>query len=233
MSRNPYLLAADNPAALLALIREDPSLAAGQDEHGYSLVHATASYNHYGLLRTLIREFNVPVDLKDEDGETALFVVETVEAARILVEELGLDVKIRNDEGQTAVEKIEAEGDFPEVAEYLQNWEEKGAATSNGANGINGTAAPVQNGSSASSSAEAADLPPVPEGLQVTIGTMNEAEAEGGPQPDPEFRRRIEELAAREDFQTPEGQAELRRLVEEAVSGESFSWERSVRPRQD
>ncbi|KAK4146095.1 uncharacterized protein C8A04DRAFT_10124 [Dichotomopilus funicola] len=232
MSRNPYLLAADNPAALLALLHEHPSLADGQDEHGYSLVHAAASYNHYDLLRTLIRDFDVPVDLKDEDGETALFVVETVEAARILVVELGLDSKIRNDEGQTALEKIEAEGDFPDVVEYLQNWDEK-PPTSNGANGINGTVAQEQNGVSASSSAEAADLPPVPEGLQVTMGTMNEAEVEGGPQPDPEFRRRIEELAAREDFQTPEGQAELRRLVEEAVSGESFSGERSVRPRQD
>jgi ankyrin repeat protein len=214
MAPNPYLLAADNPQALLALLREDPSLASGQDEHGYSLVHAAASYNHLDLLRALIREFQVPVDLKDEDGETALFVVETAAAARVLVEELGLDAKIQNEEGLTAREKIEAENEFPDVAEYLQSLE---AGSSSGANG-------ATNGGM--------ELPPLPEGLQVTMGTMNEAEG-SEQQVDPEFRRRIEELAAREDFQTPEGQAELRRLVEEAISGEGFSEERSVRPRQD
>lgn len=210
MPPNPYLLAADNPQALLSLLREDPSLASGQDEHGYSLVHAAASYNHLDLLRDLVREFKVPVDLRDEDGETALFVVETVEAARVLVDELGLDAKIQNAEGQTAREKIEAEGDWPEVAEYLLSLE-AGSSSANGA--ANG-------------------LPPVPEGLKVTVGTVDEAEAEGQ-QPDPEFRRRIEELAAREDFQTPEGQAELRRLVEDAIGGQGFGEDRSVRPRQN
>jgi hypothetical protein len=221
MAPNPYLLAADNPDALLSLLREDPSLAPGQDEHGYSLVHAAASYNHLDLLRSLIREFKVPVDLKDEDGETALFVVETVDAARVLVEELGLDAKIQNEEGQTAGEKIEAEGDWPAVAEYLQGV----VGESSAANG-------APNGTTTTTTSGGMELPPVPEGLQVTVGTMNGAEAEAQ-QPDPELRRRIEELAAREDFQTPEGQAELRRLVEEAIGGEGFSEERSVRPRQD
>lgn len=217
MAPNPYLLAADNPEALLTLLREEPSLASGQDEHGYSLVHAAASYNHLDLLRALIREFKVPVDLRDEDGETALFVVETVDAARVLVEELGLDTKLQNEEGQTAREKIETEADWLEVAEYLQSFD--GAPSTAAANGT-------------VSSGDGMDLPPPPDGLQVTMGTMDEAEA-AGQQPDPEFRRRIEELAAREDLQTPEGQAELRRLVEEAISGEGLSDERSVRPRQD
>ncbi|KAL2172887.1 hypothetical protein VTG60DRAFT_65 [Thermothelomyces hinnuleus] len=217
MAPNPYLLAADNPEALLSLLRQDPSLASVQDEHGYSLVHAAASYNHLDLLRALIREFKVPVDIKDEDGETALFVVETVEAARVLVEELGLDATIRNDEGQTAAEKIEAEADWPAVAEYLRG-PDGGSSANNGT--PNGTAS---NGTG---------LPPVPEGLQVTMGTIDEAEV-NGQQPDPEFRRRIEELAAREDFQTPEGQAELRKLVEEAIGGGVFGEERNVRPRQE
>ncbi|KXX80613.1 Ankyrin repeat domain-containing protein 53 [Madurella mycetomatis] len=217
MSPNPYLLAADNPQALLSLLREKPSLATGQDEHGYSLVHAAASYNHLDLLRSLIREFKVPVDLRDEDGETALFVVETVEAACVLVEELGLDTKIQNAEGQTAREKIEADEEWPAVAEYLQKQE-------NGSGGANGTE--TDNASAVT------ELPPLPEGLKVTMGTMDEAEV-GAQQPDPEFRRRIEELAAREDFQTPEGQAALRRLVEDAIGGEGLTEGRSVRPRQN
>ncbi|KAK4173084.1 hypothetical protein QBC36DRAFT_62738 [Triangularia setosa] len=212
MSPNPYLLAADNPQALLELLRENPSIATSQDEHGYSLVHAAASYNHFDLLRSLINEFNVPVDIKDEDGETALFVVETVEAARILIEELKLETKITNDEGQTAREKLEAEEEFPEVAEYLAGLE-GGASSANGT--VNGTG-----------------LPPAPQGLKVTVGTMDEAEA-SEQQPDPEFRRRIEELAARDDIHTPEGQAALRQLVQEAIGGEGLAEERSVRPRQD
>lgn len=203
---NPFILAADSPDACIALLRENPSLAAGQDEHGYSLIHAAASYNHLDLLRTLVSEFNVPVDLKDEDGETALFVVETVAAAKVLVEELKLDTKIVNDEGQTAREKIDAEEDYPEVAEYLAGLE---GETSNNTTSItvNGTT----NGTTSM------DLPPAPEGLQVNIGTMNEAEDAG--EPDPEFRRRIEELASREDFETVEGQAALRQLVEDAILG--------------
>ncbi|KAL2267077.1 hypothetical protein VTJ83DRAFT_4354 [Remersonia thermophila] len=223
MTPNPYLLAADNPAALLTLLRDQPSLAPCQDEHGYSLIHAAASYNHLDLLRALVRDFKVPVDLRDEDGETALFVVETVDAARVLVEELELDKTIRNAEGQTAREKLEAEADWPAVAEYLKKLEDGGAeASSVAAAGSNGTNGAQQQDS---------ELPPPPEGLQVTVGTMNETEAEELPV-DPEFRRRIEELASREDFQTPEGQAELRKLIEEALGG-GFTSERSVRPRQE
>ncbi|KUI61729.1 hypothetical protein VP1G_08898 [Cytospora mali] len=201
MPPNPFLLAADNPSALLDLLRENHSIASGQDEHGYSLIHAAASYNHLDLLRALVNEFNVP---------TALFVVETVEAARVLVEELGLDVGITGDEGQTARQRLEQEGDFPEVAEYLASKE-----TSE----VNGT------------SVNSGDLPPVPQGLSVNFGTIPEGEvAEASP--DPEFRRRIEELAAREDFNTEAGQEALRRLVEEAVAGEELAEDRNVRPRQ-
>ena len=89
MAPNPYLLAADNSPELLPLLRSNPALASSQDEHGYSLVHAAASYNHLDLLRALVRDLHVDVNLKDEDDETALFVVETPEAAKVLVEELG------------------------------------------------------------------------------------------------------------------------------------------------
>ncbi len=222
MPPNPYLLAADNPQALLPLLAENPSLASIQDEHGYSLIHAAASYNHLDLLRALVRDFHAPVDLKDEDGETALFVVETVEAARVLVEELRLDAGLLNHRNWMAREKIEYEEEWPLVVAYLRGLEEPGPSAPNG---VSADAAEEEERVDA-------ELPGLPEGLRVTMGTMNEAEA-GDQQPDPEFRRRIEELAAREDFQTPEGQAELRRLVEEALGGEGFGAERSVRPREE
>ncbi|KAH7368227.1 ankyrin repeat-containing protein [Plectosphaerella cucumerina] len=209
MAPNPFLLAADNSPALLPLLREDASLASGQDEHGYSLVHAAASYNHLDLLRALIQEFKVDVNIKDEDGETALFVVETVDAAKCLVEELGADIEVRGSDDVTAREKIDSEGDYPEVAAYLMGVE---------------LSRHIAGGGSAS------DLPAVPEGLAVSVGTMQDEELPEAA--DPEFRRRIEELAGREDFHTPEGQAELRRLVEEAILGEGLAEERNVRPKQ-
>ncbi|KAI8670175.1 hypothetical protein LRP88_01380 [Fusarium phalaenopsidis] len=211
---NVYLLAADNDPALLPLLREKPALAASQDEHGYSLVHAAASYNHLNLLRALIREFSVDVDLKDEDNETALFVVETVAAAKILVE-AGANVNHRGSEGFTAREKIESEGDFPIVAEYLARIEAKQA------NDTASTAAAVL--------PEA--IPPPPEGMKVTVGTMDESQ-DIPEDVDPEFRRRIEELAGRDDFNTPQGQAELRKLVEDAILGEGIGDERNVRSKQ-
>ena len=218
MPPNPYLLAADNSPALLPLLQENPGLASRQDEHGYSLIHAAASYNHLDLLRSLVKDFSVPVDLRDEDSETALFVVETAEAARVLVEELGLDPKITGDDGLTAREKIEQEGDFPEVAEYLKSQETAGATNGITVNGtdVNG----------------AGDLPPVPEGLSVRMGAVTEPDDDIAPPPNPELRRRIDELAAREDFHTETGQAELRRLVEEAIAGENLTEDRNVRARQ-
>lgn len=213
MSNNPYLLAADNPAALLTLLSENPSLASGQDEHGYSLIHAAASYNHLDLLRSLVHEFNVNVNIRDEDQETALFVVETIEAAKVLVEELKIDVAARNEEGQTAMEKISEEGDFPQVAVYLRTIELGGLPNGSGVNG------------------ETEELPPPPEGMTVSMGTMAPTE-DGEGEVYPEFRRRIEELAERDDFHTEAGQAELRRLVQDAIGGDPSLAERSVRQRQ-
>ncbi|KAE8452387.1 hypothetical protein EG329_001087 [Mollisiaceae sp. DMI_Dod_QoI] len=210
---NVFLLAADNPPELLPLLRENPSLASSQDEHGYSLMHAAASYNHLDLLRALVNELRVNVNIKDEDGETALFVAETVDCAKILVEELHADITIVSDEGKTAREKFAEENDFPEVAVYLRMKELESQ--------VNGASlAPTTNG--------VHPPPPLPEGVQVNIGTM--AEEEAGDVVDPEFRRRIEELAAREDFQGEDGQRALRELITEAIRGE-VGQEREVRRR--
>ena len=221
---NPFLLAADNPAALLTLLRDNPALASGQDEHGYSLVHAAASYDHLDLLRALVREHGANVDLRDEDGETALFVVETVAAARLLVEELGADPAATNTEGQTAAQKIAEEDDYPAVAEYLKSRETRPS--------VNGTG--QTNGATTTGEANAettTPLPPAPDGMRVSMTTVDPAELENA-EVDPELRRRIEELAEREDFHTDAGQADLRRLVQEAVAGGDLT-ERNVRARQE
>lgn len=199
---NPLLLAANTPdpdPRLLPLLRSKPELASKQDSHGYSLMHAAASYNHLDLLRILVHEFHVDVNIRDEDNETCLFVTETVEAAKCLVEELHIDRSAKNDEDMTAQEKFESECDFPEIAAYLHA----------DADGQGNGSAPVQNG----------HLPPLPPNVRVNFGAISDMpEGDANAQePDPEFRRRIEELASRENFHTEQGQRELRDLITDAV----------------
>lgn len=195
---NPYILAAENSPSLIPLLRSNPSLASAQDDHGYSLLHAAASYGHLDLLRALVNEFKVDVNLKDEDGETCLFVAETVEVARCLIEELGVDTAVKNEEGLTAENSIVADGSFPPLGTYLS--------------GLS------PGGTQVGSSVVQPDLPP---NVKVTYGSVPEQPNVDDMEVDPEFRRRIEELASKENFHSEEGQQELRALVTDAIRGVS------------
>ncbi|KAK5012154.1 hypothetical protein LTR60_004444, partial [Cryomyces antarcticus] len=117
---------------------------------------------------------------------------------------------------------MESEGDFPLVAAWLR---ENAAGTSDGA-----AASVLAQTHGANDSPQAAagtsqetngvhPPPPLPDNVKINIGTIEEPSQGDGQDPDPEFRRRIEELAAREDFQGEEGQRELRNLITEAVTG--------------
>lgn len=208
---NPFLLAASTPSPdprLLPLLRSSPPLASAQDAHGYSLLHAASSYNHIDLLKTLVSEFSVDVNLKDEDGETCLFVAEDLNVVKCLVEELGIDKTVKNDEGLTAVEKFESESEYPEIAMYLRQQAGEAATASTDGN---------------------TRMPPLPPNISIGLNTTDDENATAEQQPDPEFRRRIEELAAREDFQSEEVQRELRELITDAIRG--VGDERDVRRR--
>ncbi|KAL2888525.1 Ankyrin repeat-containing protein P1E11.10 [Ceratocystis lukuohia] len=207
MSPNVLLLAADSPSEVVPLLQQNPALASVQDEYGYSLVHAAASYNHLDLLRSLISDFKVSVDILDEDGESALFVVETVETARVLLQELSANLYLRNSSGQTAREKIMAEEEFPEVAEYLAKVE------------ASQTPEQVLVASGIAAATNPAELPEIPKGLKVTMGTMDEDE---NGEADPTIRALIQELSQRPDFETPEVQAEVRQLVTRILAGEEL-----------
>lgn len=204
---NPFLLAAglDDPTEKLRpILTSNPTLATQQDDHGYSLLHAAASYSHAKLLRCLVTEFHAdPNKLLDEDGETCLFAVEKVECARVLVEELGCTIDVQNNDGQTARQKIEAEAEFVEVAVYLRLKELGGSM--DGPTNTNGEGS--------------AHPPPLPKGMTLDIKEGEVPDGEATEEPDPEFRRRIEELAARDDFQSEEGQKKLRELITDAVMG--------------
>ena len=210
-NQNPFLLAADASQNLLPLLQQNPHLASSQDSHGYSLLHALVSYNHLELLRSLVSTFHPDPNLLDEDGETALFVAETVEAARTLIEDVGVDSGIRNEERKTAEEKIREEGDFVAVADYLRETRMRGGAAAR-----------------READVIVANPPPLPEGVRLSVGTM--ADEPAGGEVDEGFRRRIEELASKEDFGGEESQRELRELVKDAVR-EVGGEEREVRRR--
>jgi hypothetical protein len=221
MAQNPYLLACDNPAALLELLRSNPSIASSQDESGYSLLHAAASYGHEDLLRALVKEFHVDVNLLDEDGETCLFVTEDAQIARCLVEELGVDYNKKNAEDMTAVEKMENDEEFPQVVAYLREV-------------VGGVPTPAAN--TATPGEILNPPPPIPgSDMKINIGTMTEEEATAGQsEPDPEFKRRIEELAARDDYYSEEVQNEVRELVKDAMAGTNIqAMEREIRRRTE
>ena len=46
---------------------------------------------------------------------------ELVEVARTMIEELGADVAVRNNEGSTPAEAVREEGDFDDLADYLES----------------------------------------------------------------------------------------------------------------
>lgn len=210
----------DHPQTVLAHLARHPHLAGAQDSHGYSLLHAAASYSHPALLRALVQTYSVSPDLVDEDGETPLFVCEAVDVARCLVEELGATVAWRNKEGQTAEERLSEDADFIPVAAYLRQAMARASAA-------------VRAESERGAGDELHHPPPLPNGIKINMGTVGEEEVVEGA-PDPEFRRRIEELAAREDFQGEEGQRQLRELVTEAVTGLSAGQQgREVRRRME
>ncbi|KAF2484280.1 hypothetical protein BDY17DRAFT_323149 [Neohortaea acidophila] len=202
-------LVPDAPESVLVQLRAHPELASKQDAHGYSLLHAATSYDHIDLLRALIQEFHVDPNLTDEDGETCLFNAESVDFAKELLA-LGVRTDVTNSDGQTAAEKLDDEDEQPEVAAYLRQSATETSGPSTHPSDTNGSitqdeADPIR------------PPPPLPNGVQVTVGTMHADEVGG--EPDPEFRRRIEELAARQDFEGTESQSELRNLVTDAVSG--------------
>lgn len=201
-----------NPSAVLSHLRQNHSLASQQDDHGYSLLHAASSYRHQDLIRALIEEYKVDPNIADEDHETPLFASEVPQIASLLLE-LGADVRWKNEEGLTAEDKIEAEGEFPLVAALLRSYgAESGTSEASNRTRIANEQKPVN----PEVNATVPHPPRLPDNVKVNIGTMAEPEEEP---PDPEFRRRIEELAAREDFQSEEGQLELRNLVQDAVAG--------------
>lgn len=69
------------------------------DTNTYTPLHAAASYDQYDVLTYLLSKGG-NINVTDDDGETPLFTVETVETARWLVAH-GAEPGVLNLEGQT------------------------------------------------------------------------------------------------------------------------------------
>ncbi|KAF8322540.1 ankyrin [Clavulina sp. PMI_390] len=87
------------------------------DPNTYTPMHAAASYGHIELLEYLISRGG-DVNVTDEDGDTPIYTVESVQVAQWLVDH-GAMVDRRNNEGVSPIEHLEEE--FPEVSAHLRS----------------------------------------------------------------------------------------------------------------
>jgi ankyrin repeat protein len=203
-------LTAEHPDRVAIALEGEPDIASKQDVHGYSLLHAAASYGHVALMKSLVQEHQVNSNITDEDGETPLFYAENVEVVQCLIDELGADASHKNEDGSTALEKLEQEGE----GDWVRNVISK--LRSYNPNGEEGIDQQRSNGIAAFNGIIADRPPAIPDNLQINIGSMVDNTEEPV---DPEFKRRIDELVARGNLDHPEGQEELRQLVSDAVVG--------------
>jgi uncharacterized protein len=209
-------LAAEHPESVLQSLETDASTAAEKDSHGYSLLHAAASYGHISLMKSLVQKYNVDPDLRDEDGESPLFYAENLDVVKCLVEELGADVSLRNFEGVDAADKINEDGEglwVPSLVEYLR---QKSGLKPEESTGLTRDSHQVSVETFPTDSF--LNRPErLPENVQLNIGVMHELpESEVA---DPDIKRRIEELAAKGGLDSDDAQQELKSLVTDIVSG--------------
>lgn len=121
MSKNNiWVAAADNEVQIVKdLIESGKFTPNSKDDNGYTPIHAAVSYGHLELIEFLLKTGDV--NIKDSEGDTPLHHVESVQVAKLLIDNYKADYKIKNNDGLTAGEYIAEEGDFEDVAQYLQS----------------------------------------------------------------------------------------------------------------
>ncbi|OCF54146.1 hypothetical protein L486_08342 [Kwoniella mangroviensis CBS 10435] len=114
--KNLWVAASDGDLERVQYLIENEGFTPNdKDANSYTPMHAAASYAHLELLNYLLSKGG-NINIPDDDGETPLFVVETLEAARFLVEN-GAEVGWKNEDGLTAIDQLQE--DHPEIASYL------------------------------------------------------------------------------------------------------------------
>lgn len=97
---NIWILASDGDSEAVKALITSGTPVNSQDENGYSVLAAAISWGHFDLTRWLVQTAGADINIRDTDGETPLFVVESLDAAKLLVE-LGANVKATNHDGLT------------------------------------------------------------------------------------------------------------------------------------
>lgn len=104
----PWMACAEGNLALLQhslqLLHLDVS---AQDEHGYALVHAAASYNQIETLKWLFSQGNANNTIGvavDEEGDGLLHYASTLAVVQYCVEEAHIPLTTKNQEGKTALQ---------------------------------------------------------------------------------------------------------------------------------
>lgn len=161
-------------------------------------MHAAASYAHIPLLEYLV-SVGGDVNLADEDGDTPLYVVESLPAAQWLVEH-GADASHKNGEGKTAAESLHE--DSPEVAAYLRSvtGEAAPAETQEGGEGEGNESMEVEAPEGMSNQAVDAYASQQTDDLLARTKEIMEQAERDGTNPDERLREVVEQ-AVREGFQ--------------------------------
>ncbi|CCK72044.1 uncharacterized protein KNAG_0I02590 [Huiozyma naganishii CBS 8797] len=90
------------------------------DPNGYTPIHAAAAYGHIDMLRTLCREYDGDINIRDADGDTPLHHIEDVATATFIIEELNGAYNLTNNEGKTALQVFEENAEDPDLIEYMK-----------------------------------------------------------------------------------------------------------------
>lgn len=168
------------------------------DAFTYTPLHAAASYGHLEILRYLLSHSSAPpdaVNTTDSDGDTALFVCESVDAARCLVEEYSADAAHKNNEGLTPAQQA-SENDAEDVASYLRS--------------VTGETATDLDG-------EDEDDDGVPATISSAESGLNAEQEEHLEAATDQLMARVEEIMTRCEREGLDPEDELRELVSESV----------------
>jgi ankyrin repeat protein len=110
-SSTPWMAASEGNLPLLRLSLDKLGLAAAaQDESGYALIHAAASYNQISILEWLLSQ-GANAHVVDEEGDGSLHYSGTAETAKFLVTQGHVDPNVANVEGKTALQAKQEELD--------------------------------------------------------------------------------------------------------------------------